>query len=110
MAVGPLQYRINRAFYRRLSALEQRMALSDDALADLDVATNEVAADLDDLKNQLSTADAAVAARITAAADRLRGLAADPANPVPPAPAVEPAPAPAEPVPAPPAEPTPPAV
>lgn len=79
------QHQINRAVHRRLSNLEYRMALTDQALADLDAATNEVAAELDDLKAQLSGADQAVADRITAAATRLRGLAADPDNPVPPA-------------------------
>lgn len=63
------------------------MALTDQALADLDAATNEVADELDALKNQLSEVDGTVADRITAAAARLRGLAADPDNPVPPAPA-----------------------
>lgn len=79
------QHRINRAVDRRLNQLELRMALTDQALADLNDATNEVAAELDDLRGQLSDADAAVAQRISDAASRLRGLAADPENPVPPA-------------------------
>jgi len=80
------QRRINRVVHRRLSHLEYRMALTDQALADLNDATNEVAAELEDLRDQLAGADAAVAQRITDAAARLRGLAADPENPVPPAP------------------------
>jgi hypothetical protein len=78
------QHRINRAVNRRLSQLEFRMALTDEALADLDAATNEVAAELEELRDLLSGADQALAGRITAAATRLRGLAADPENPVPP--------------------------
>jgi uncharacterized coiled-coil protein SlyX len=78
------QHRINRAVNRRLTILEYRMALTDQALADLDAATNEVAAELEDLRDLLTGADQAVADRITAAAGRLRGLAADPEQPVPP--------------------------
>lgn len=85
---------INRAFYRRLLNLEERMALTDAALADLDAATNEVADELDELRGELADSDSALAARISAAADRLRGLAADPEVPVPPVePPVEPEPA-----------------
>jgi F420-0:gamma-glutamyl ligase len=76
------------------------MTLSETALADLDAATNQVAAELDTLRGELTTADSAVADKIAAAANRLRGLAADPTNPVP-APAPAPEPAPAEPAPAP---------
>lgn len=67
-----------------------RMALTDEALADLDTATNEVAARLDELADQIETVDAGVAAQIRTRAERLRTLAADPANPVPEDP--EPAP------------------
>lgn len=77
------QQRINRVVHRRLSNLEYRMALTDQALADLDAATNEVAAELDELRDLVAGNDAAVADRISAAATRLRGLAADPENPVP---------------------------
>ena len=85
------QHRINRVVNRRISHLEYRMALSDAALADLDAATNEVAAELDQLRGELTGADQAVADRISAAANRLRGLAADPENPVPPADGTAPA-------------------
>ena len=77
------QHRVNRGVRRRLEQLEYRMALSDQALADLDAATNEVAAELDEVRAQLTNADQAVADRVTAAAARLRGLASDPQNPVP---------------------------
>jgi uncharacterized coiled-coil protein SlyX len=69
--------------FRRLDELECRMSATDDALADLNDATNDIATELDDLRGELTGADAAVADRITAAAERLRGLAADPENPVP---------------------------
>jgi F420-0:gamma-glutamyl ligase len=59
------------------------MSLSETALADLDQATNEVADELDQLRNEIAGTDAALADRISSAADRLRGLAADPTNPVP---------------------------
>lgn len=75
----------------RIASLEERMSLSETALADLDVATNEIATELDDLRGQISSTDAALADRIGAAAERLRGLAADPENPVPaPEPTPEP--------------------
>lgn len=71
---------------------EIRMSLTDSALSELDAATNEVAGELDDLEQQVAAAvasgqalDSSVAARISAAATRLRGLAADPEQPVPPA-------------------------
>lgn len=59
------------------------MALTDVALDDLNNATNEVAAELDELRGQIGATDAALADRIGAAANRLRSLAADPENPVP---------------------------
>ena len=87
---------------RRITTLEFQMALTDAALADLDDATNAVADELDELRGELKDSDSALALRISAAADRLRGLAADPNEPVPPAP---PAPAPApEPAPEPPTD------
>lgn len=63
--------------------LEQHMAQIDDALSALDEATNDIAAELDQLKSQVAGFDSNAAQRIQAAADRLRSLAADPANPVP---------------------------
>jgi hypothetical protein len=97
---------------RKLNRLERIMSALTDVLADLDTATNEVAAKIDaqtasiaDLAAQLAAAqagsqeaadlraqiDSAVAA-IGAESARLHGLAADPENPVPDAP-VEDAPA-----------------
>lgn len=61
------------------------MSLTDAALSDLNDATNEVAAELDALEALVAESDSSAAARIHKAADRLRGLAADPEAPVPPA-------------------------
>lgn len=66
-----------------VSDLEDRMSKAEDALVELDAATNEVAAELEAALASGEVADAAVADRITAAATRLRSLAADPDNPVP---------------------------
>ena len=68
----------------RIASLEVRMSLSETALEDLDVATNEIAAELDELRGEIAATDTALAGRIGSAANRLRGLAADPENPVPP--------------------------
>lgn len=63
-------------------------------LKDLDDATSAVAADLEALKDQLANqgldpdAEAAVFAKLEMAAARLKGLAADPETPVPPAPLI----------------------
>lgn len=59
------------------------MALTDEALADLDDATNEVAGELEALAARVEQLDGDVAAQIRVRATRLRGLAADPENPVP---------------------------
>jgi uncharacterized membrane-anchored protein len=66
-----------------LTELGAKVAAVDDALAQLDTATNEIAADLEALKQQVAQFDGATAAKIQAAADRLKALAADPENPVP---------------------------
>jgi hypothetical protein len=71
-------------YTQTMTDMEARMAQIAAALAELDSATNEVAAELEALTAQVSNLDADTAARITAAATRLRGLAADPENPVPP--------------------------
>ncbi len=71
------------ALAARIASLEDRMSLSETALEDLNDATNEVAAELDQLRGEISATDTALADRIGSAATRLRGLAADPANPVP---------------------------
>lgn len=64
------------------------MALLDDALAELNDATNAVAARLEDVLDDIEQADAGAAAKVRAEVARLRDLAADPENPVPPEPSV----------------------
>lgn len=59
------------------------MALLDDALAELNDATNAVAARLEDVLDDIEQADAGAAAKVRAEVDRLRALASDPENPVP---------------------------
>lgn len=83
---------IDTTVHARLIILEDRMAKTDKALADLDEATNAVAAELEDLRDDVAQYDASLADKITAKAERLRTLAADPALPVP----AEPEPAPVE--------------
>lgn len=107
-----------RVIETKIDNLGVKMSALDDALAALDAATNDVAAKLAantaqiaDLAAQLAAAlpgsaeaaalraqiDAAVAS-INSESERLVGLAADPANPVPePVPTPEPVPAPEEP-------------
>jgi hypothetical protein len=64
-------------------ALEAFMSLTESALSDLDAATTEVADRIDALVGQLGNLDQATADAIAVETTRLRGLAADPANPVP---------------------------
>jgi hypothetical protein len=84
-----------------ITQLEERMSATENAIADLNAATNEVAAELDELRNQLASTDQATADQLGQVAARLRGLAADPENPVPDPPAdpqpVDPEPTPDEP-------------
>lgn len=61
------------------------MSRVDDVIADLNTATDEIANDLEELRSQVSGLDATTAEKFTPLVERLRGLGADPANPVPPA-------------------------
>ena len=76
----------------RVRALEARMATADETLTTLSTrlndATNEIAADLQRLRDQLALLGEAVVAPATLAAldahiSRLEGLGVDPADPVP---------------------------
>lgn len=69
------------------------MSATDDALAELDQATTAVADRIDSLLAQVGNLDASTAAAIRTETDKLRGLAADPDNPVP-EPSPEPTPEP----------------
>lgn len=85
-AIAHVRARLARLnLFTRVTTLEDRMSQIDAALTELNDATNEVAADLDALEAKVAEIDSATAGKIRAAADRLRGLAADPAQPVPPA-------------------------
>jgi len=74
-----------RALAKRITKLEENMARLDDVIAQINDATNAIAAELDDLRSQLATGDSAAADKLQPIADRLRAMAADPDNVVPPA-------------------------
>lgn len=65
------------------------MAKYTEEIAALNAETDSLSARIDAVLTQLATDDPAVEAELTAISNRLKGLAADPENPVPPA---EPAP------------------
>jgi hypothetical protein len=60
------------------------MTSMEDAVAQLNAATDEIAADLERLRGEVEGSDAAAAEQLTPIIERLRSLGADPANPVPP--------------------------
>lgn len=68
---------------RRLRLMEHFMSQLSDALAELDDATNAVAARLEQLANELDQLDIDAANSVRVEAARLRTLAVDPDNPVP---------------------------
>lgn len=68
-------------------ALEHFMDQTNAALAELDEATTAVADRIDELIGNVEGVDATTAAAIAVQTSRLRGLAADPTNPVPTPPA-----------------------
>lgn len=67
----------------RLDRLEHGMSQVDDVLAALNAATNDVAEDLERLREEIAGTDAATAEKFVPLVDRLRALAVDPENPVP---------------------------
>lgn len=67
----------------RLDRLEHEMSQVDDVLAALNAATNEVAEDLERLREEVANMDATTAEKFVPLVDRLRALAVDPENPVP---------------------------
>lgn len=68
---------------RALLALEKHMSATDDLVTRLGAATDEIASDLADLRDEVSGGDAAIAAKFEPLVSRLEALGADPANPVP---------------------------
>ncbi len=70
----------------RLNALEIRMTSFETSLSRIDAATNDVANDLRQLREDLANGEKVTPeqlARLEAAATRLEAVAADPENPVP---------------------------
>lgn len=66
-----------------IATLGERMAATDDLVARLDAATNELASDLSALRDEVANLDAGVAAKFEPLVSRLEALGADPSNPVP---------------------------
>jgi hypothetical protein len=62
---------------------ERIMTATDDLAARLNAATNELAADLEALRDEVAGSDAAIAAKFEPLVNRLEGMGADPADPVP---------------------------
>jgi chromosome segregation ATPase len=73
-----------RAAHRHaINELERAMSAVDTAIADLNQATNDVADELEALRAEVEGLDSDTAAKLQPVIDKLRGLAADPENPVP---------------------------
>jgi hypothetical protein len=77
------------AHAQKIATLEVAMSDTTDAIAELNTETDALAARIDAVIGSIEGVDDATAAELRAVSSRLRGLAADPANPVPP---VEPTP------------------
>jgi ABC-type transporter Mla subunit MlaD len=67
----------------RIDQLEEHMSATDDLVDRFAAATDEVARDLADLRDQVANLDPAIAAQFEPLVTRLEGLGADPADPVP---------------------------
>lgn len=67
----------------RLDRLETGMSQVDDVLAELNAATNDIAEDLERLREEVANSDASTAEKFVPLVERLRALAVDPENPVP---------------------------
>ena len=68
---------------RYITMMGERMAATDDLVVRLDAATNELAADLAALRDEVAGLDAGVAAKFEPLVSRLEALGQDPTNPVP---------------------------
>lgn len=71
----------------RISQLEEKVAATDDIVARLNTATDEIARDLAALRDQVAGLDPAIAAKFEPLVARLEAMGQDPANPVPAPPA-----------------------
>jgi ABC-type transporter Mla subunit MlaD len=83
---------------QKIHNLEVQMSDTTDAIAELNTETDALAARIDAVLASIEGVDDATAAELRKVSARLKGLAADPANPVPPA-DEEPSPEPAPPTP-----------
>jgi phage host-nuclease inhibitor protein Gam len=68
----------------RAREMDARMSAVDDVVRQLNEATNDVADDVERLRAEVQGSDAATAEKFTPIIERLRALAVDPENPVPP--------------------------
>lgn len=68
---------------RRIDQLEVQMSQTSDAIAELNAETNSLAGRIDAILASQTSLDTGTATELRAVSTRLRGLAADPANPVP---------------------------
>jgi len=66
-----------------VNELREKMASTDELVARFAVATDEIASDLQALRDEVAGLDAGVAAKFEPLVSRLEGLGADPENPVP---------------------------
>jgi uncharacterized coiled-coil protein SlyX len=67
----------------RIDQLEEKMAATDDLVTRLGTATDEIASDLADLRDQVANLDPAIAAKFEPLVARLEAMGQDPADPVP---------------------------
>lgn len=66
-----------------ISMLGDRVTATDDLANRLNVATNELASDLQALRDEVAGLDSGIAAKFEPLVSRLEAMGADPANPVP---------------------------
>ncbi len=71
------------ALVQKITTMEELMSQTEDAIAELNTETNSLADRLDVILARETALDATTAGEIQAVSARLKGLAADPANPVP---------------------------
>lgn len=77
-----------------ITMLGVRVTATDDLAARLNAATNELASDLQALRDEVAGLDAGVAAKFEPLVSRLEAMGADPADPVPDVPPLPEPPAP----------------
>lgn len=80
---------IDTTVHNRVTLMEAKMADLASVLAELDAATDELAAELENLRDDIAQHDTGLANQLTEKVVRLRALAKDPESPVQPEPAPE---------------------